>query len=191
LLRITGGFGQVGPLLSVPVFIAVLGVVTLTLGTSDIRQSRRALLALHAAILAGFLGFADAFGPFRDPDSASAVFVGMLGVAAMATQNALVRIAMPGTPSTAALTTSTTQLAIALATLIRGRGECDELARARNLVHTILPCITGFVAGCSAGALLEVKFHLWALGLPAILAALAVPLGEVWNSAHTMQKNQA
>jgi uncharacterized membrane protein YoaK (UPF0700 family) len=41
------------------------------------------------------------------------------------------------------------------------------------------PCIVGFVAGCAAGAALEVKFGLWALALPVVLSALAVPLGRV------------
>jgi uncharacterized membrane protein YoaK (UPF0700 family) len=179
---VSGGFSQVGPLLSLPVFIAVLSVVTLAFGTADIRASRRSLLVLHAALLAGFFGLGAVLGPFADADSAPAVFAGMLGVAAMATQNALVRLALPGSASTAVLTTNTTQLAIDLAILIRGRGDCEELARARNRVGTTFPCIAGFVAGCAAGASLEVTFHLWALALPLILAALAVPLGEVWSS---------
>src|SRR5262245_46999809 len=52
---ITGGFSRVGPLLSVPVFIAVLGAVTLAFGQAGDR-SRRALLVLHSALLAGCLG---------------------------------------------------------------------------------------------------------------------------------------
>src|SRR5438445_3349345 len=55
---VTGGFSQVGPLLAVPVFIAVLGVVTLAGGAIERAGygSRRALLALQAALLAGCLG---------------------------------------------------------------------------------------------------------------------------------------
>src|SRR5205085_9545377 len=104
--------------------------------------------------------------------------------------NALVRLALPGSASTAVLTTNTTQLAIALATVVRGRGEHEELARARSRIATAIPCIAGFVAGCAAGAFLEVNFHLWALALPVILAALAVPLGEVWNGSQMMQRDQ-
>jgi len=179
---VTGGFGQVGPLLSVPVFVAVLGAVTLVFGAADkARASRRALLVLHAALLAGFLGLGAGFGPFADADSATAVLVGMLGVAAMATQNALVKLALPGSPSTAVLTTNTTQLTIDLATLARRRGQPDELARARRRASVTFPCVVGFVLGCAAGAFLEVHFRLWALALPVILAALAVPLGELWS----------
>jgi uncharacterized membrane protein YoaK (UPF0700 family) len=178
---ITGGFSQVGPLLSVPVFIAVLGVVTLTFGrlekVSD--GSRRALLVLHAAPLAACLGLGVGFGPFANADGPMAVLVGMLAVSAMATQNALVRLAFPDAPSTAVMSTNITQLTIDLARLARGRGNLDDLAEARRRARMIFPCVVGFVGGCAAGAVLEVHVGLWALALPVVLAALAVPLGEL------------
>ncbi len=186
-----GGFSEVGPLLSVPVFIAVLGAVTLAAGAVQKEGSspRRALLVLHAALLAGCLGFGVAFGPFANADSPMAVLVGMLAVAAMATQNALVRLALPGTPSTAVMTTNTTQLTIDLATLAGDWGEPDDLARARRRAGVTFACVVGFVAGCAAGAVLEVHFGLWALALPVVLAALAVPLGELWSDGRVAQRD--
>ena len=106
---ITGGFSQIGPLMSVPVFIVVLGAVTWLFTNKTIHTSLRTLLILHAVLLAGFFGLAVVLGPFPNPDGATAVTVGMLGVAAMATQNALVKIDLPGFPSTAVLTTNTVQ----------------------------------------------------------------------------------
>ena len=178
---ITGGFSRVGPLLSVPVFIAVLGVVTLAFGRVEKASvgSRRALLVLHTALLAACLGLGAGFGPFADADRPMAVLVGMLAVAAMATQNALVKLALKDAPSTAVMTTNITQLTIDLATLARGRGDPDELARARRRASMTFPFVVGFVGGCAAGAVLEVYFGLWALALPVALAALAVPLGEL------------
>jgi uncharacterized membrane protein YoaK (UPF0700 family) len=105
----------------------------------------------------------------------------MLGVAAMATQNALVKLALPDTPSTAVMTTNITQLTCDLAALAGGWGEPDDLARARRRAGATVPCIVGFVAGCAAGAVLEVHLGLWALVLPVVLAALAIPLGELRN----------
>jgi uncharacterized membrane protein YoaK (UPF0700 family) len=186
---VTGGFCEVGPLLSVPVFIAVLGVVLLACGRTGKagHGSRRALLALHAALLAGYLGLGVGFGPFPNADRALAVFVGMLGVAAMATQNALVRLALTGVPSTAVMTTNITQLAIDLAALAGGRGDPDDLARNRRRAGLTSLCVVGFVAGCAAGAALEFLCGLWALALPVILAVLALPLGELWGERRAEQ----
>jgi uncharacterized membrane protein YoaK (UPF0700 family) len=178
---VTGQFSEVGPLLAVPVFIFVLGVVTLA---SEMMEgaglrSRQALLVLQAALLAGCLGLGVGFGPLTDADRPMSVLVGMLAVAAMATQNALVKLALPGSPSTAVMTTNTTQLTIDLVTLLWKRGEPDELASARHRAGVTFPSIVGFVAGCAPGAVLTIRFGLWALALPVVLATLAVPLGEL------------
>jgi len=186
---VVGGFSEVGPLLSVPVFVAVLGAVTLASGAIEKvgYSSRRPLLVLQAALLAACLGLGVGFGPFADPDRPMAVLVGMLGVAAMATQNALVKLALPGAPSTAVMTTNTTQLIVDLATLARGQGEPDDLAMARRRASVTGSCVVGFVAGCAAGAVLEVHFGLWALVLPVALAGIAVPLGELRRHKHSPQ----
>jgi uncharacterized membrane protein YoaK (UPF0700 family) len=178
---VTGCFGEIGPLLAVPVFVVVLGLVTLAAVEAEKvgYRSRRALLVLQVALLAGCLGLGAGFGPFADVDGPMAVCVGMLAVAAMATQSALVRLALPGSPSTAVMTTNATQVAVDLATLAWGRGKPDDLARVRRRAGVTLPCVVGFVAGCAAGAALEVHCGLWALALPLALAAAAVPLGEL------------
>ena len=178
---VTGGFSQIGPLLALPVFMVVMGLVTLAssaiarTGTMPLRP----LLLLQTALLAGFLLLSVWFGRFTDADSSMAVLAGMLGVSAMATQNVLGKLALKGAPSTAVMTTNITQLTIDLATLVRSRGDSDELAEARSRARMTFPCIVGFVVGCAAGATLEVRFGLWALALPVVLSALAIPLGRV------------
>jgi hypothetical protein len=84
------------------------------------------------------------------------------------------------------MTTNITQLAVDLATLTQSRGAPGDLALARHRARMTLPCILGFVTGCMAGAVLEVHYGLWALALPATLAALAVPLGELWGDGSAM-----
>src|SRR5262249_35855402 len=116
---ITGKFGEIAPLLSVPVFVTVLGVLTAVFVRKPIPFIRRALLVLQALLLASFLGFGIWFGPFGDPNSSMAVFVGMFGVAAMATQNDVVRLALPGHPATAVMSTNATEVAVDLAMLAR------------------------------------------------------------------------
>jgi uncharacterized membrane protein YoaK (UPF0700 family) len=137
------------------------------------------VLVLHAALLATCLGLGVGFGPFGDAERPMAVFVGMLAVAAMAIQNALVKLALPDAPPTAVMTTNITQLTVDLATLAWGRGGPDDRARARRRASKTFPCVVAFVAGCAAGAIFKVKFGLWALALPVVLAALAIPLGEL------------
>jgi uncharacterized membrane protein YoaK (UPF0700 family) len=188
---VTGGFSQVGPLLAVPVFMAVLGLVTLASGAIARAGSSplRPLLSLQAIILAGFLGLGVGFGPFPDADSSMAVLAGMLGVAAMATQNALVKLALKDVPSTAVMTTNITQLTIDLATLAYGRGNRDEVAKAQRRASVTFVCVVGFVVGCAAGAALEVHFGIRALALPVVLAALAVALGELRGGGRTPTRN--
>ena len=178
---VTGAFSQMGPLLSVPVFVAVLGIVTVLFTNKPIRGARRTLLILQAGLLTGFLVIAATLGPFTNPDTAAAVFVGMLGVAAMATQNALVKLGLPGFPSTAVMTTNTTQLAVDLALLVRGKGKPEDITRARRRARITFPSVAGFVAGCAAGGFLEFHFGLRALVLPVALAVIAIPLGKLLN----------
>jgi len=176
---VTGGFCQIGPLLSVPVFVIVLGIVIVLFENKATERARRTLLILHAGLLIGFLAVGAGLGPFSNPDSAIAVFVGMIGVAAMATQNALVRLELPGFPSTAVMTTNITQLTIDLALLVRGKGELSNISRARRGARLTFPSVIGFVAGCAAGGFLELHFGMWALVAPVVLAVIAIPLSEL------------
>jgi uncharacterized membrane protein YoaK (UPF0700 family) len=176
---VTGGFGEIGPILAVPVFIASLGMVVLLFGGIKSKgKSRRGLLILHTALLAGCLGLGLWFGPFRNADSPMGVFAGMLAVAAMATQNALVKLALVKSPSTAVMTTNTTQLIVDVAALIRNADGPDQLGETRQRARVTFLCMAGFICGCVAGAVLELRFGVGALVLPVTLAAIAVPLGE-------------
>jgi uncharacterized membrane protein YoaK (UPF0700 family) len=179
---ITGGLSRIGPLIAVPVFIIVLGIVIWVSKDKQKHRTLRALLILHAVLLTGFLALSVVLGPFTDPGSAVAASVGMLGVAAMATQNALVKLDLTGFPTTAVLTTDTVQLTIDLTTLARGNALPEETALARRRIRMTFPAFAGFIAGCATGGLLEVHFGLWALTFPVLLAVVAIPLSE-----HTIQ----
>jgi uncharacterized membrane protein YoaK (UPF0700 family) len=175
---ITGRFGEIAPLFSVPVFVIVLGVITAVFVRKPIPLIRRALLVLQAVLLASFLGFGVCFGPFADPNTAIAVFVGMLGVAAMATQSALVRLALPGLPATVVLTTNVTQLTIDLARLACSCDEPGDFAQVQRRAGVTLESVLGFGLGVVSGAILEIHFGLWSLILPALIGVILIPLGE-------------
>src|SRR5947208_13079472 len=75
---VTGGFSQIGPLLAVPVFMAVLGLVTLASG-AIVRTGRsplRPLLVLLTALLIGFLGLRVGLGRFPDANISIALLAG-------------------------------------------------------------------------------------------------------------------
>jgi uncharacterized membrane protein YoaK (UPF0700 family) len=81
-------------------------------------------------------------------------------------------------PSTAVMTTNTTQLIVDVAALLRSAESPDELGETLLRARVTFLCMAGFVGGCVAGAVLELRFGAGALVLPVVLAALAVPLGE-------------
>ena len=177
---ITGKFGEIAPLLSVPVFVTVLGVLTAVFVRKPIPFIRRALLVIQAVLLASFLGFGIWFGPFGDPNSSMAVLVGMLGVAAMATQNDVVRLALPGHPTTAVMSTNATEVAVDLAMLARCLLQPTNVSKIRSRANITTVAVFGFVFGVVAGAILESYFGLWSLTFPSLLAVLAIPVGESW-----------
>ncbi|HEX4169930.1 MAG TPA: DUF1275 family protein [Bryobacteraceae bacterium] len=82
----------------------------------------------------------------------------MLAVAAMATQNVLVKLAMVKTPSTAVMTTNTTQLLIDMVTLARKGGASGEIDETRRRARVTFTCIVGFMGGCVAGAALAIRW---------------------------------
>jgi uncharacterized membrane protein YoaK (UPF0700 family) len=180
---ITGKFGEIAPLLSVPVFVLVLGVITAVFVRKPVPFTRRTLLVLQAVLLASFLGFGVGFGPFTDPNSCMAVFAGMLGVAAMATQNAVVRLALPEHPITAVMSTNVTQLAVDLAMLARCFLQPTNVSKIRSRADVTTLAVLGFVVGVVTGAILEIHFGLWSLTFPSLLAVLAIPLSESWTAS--------
>jgi uncharacterized membrane protein YoaK (UPF0700 family) len=172
----TGAFSKVGPMLSVPVFVAVLVLITL-LSRTTARfglPARRTLLGIEAILLAVFLALSTSFGPFSEADSSMAVLAGMFGVAAMATQNATGMLAIKQAPSTTVMTTNIAQLTVDVALIIRGGSQAEELAQTRRRASLTGACIAGFVAGCAAGAFLDFKVGLSALTLPLVLVVFAV-----------------
>ncbi len=98
-------------MLSVPVFILVLALSRLAAAGLEAvgLGSLRPLLLLQALLLVGFLVISVAAVSSGNPNTASAIVAALLGVSAMAVQNALVQISVRGAPSTAVMTTNITR----------------------------------------------------------------------------------
>jgi uncharacterized membrane protein YoaK (UPF0700 family) len=174
-----GGDAQIAPLLSVPVFIMMVAFSRLmvnclaAIGIASLRP----LLLLQFLLLAGFLALCVVAGPAIDPNAAIAVLAGMLGVSAMAVQNAVVLVSLKGAPSTAVMTTNTTRFALDLGEVLLG-GKPADVAKARDRAARTLPVLVGFAVGCGIGAASETAFGAWSLALPAGLALLAFAMGS-------------
>jgi uncharacterized membrane protein YoaK (UPF0700 family) len=175
---VSGSGAPVASMLSVPVFVAALGLTRLLAGalTRIGFASLRPLLLLQLLLLVGFLVLCISAGPRIDADAPIAILAGMLGVSAMAVQNALVQISLKGAPSTAVMTTNITRFMMDVGDVMLGRKPAD-VAKARDRAMRTWPAIAGFAVGCGLGAICEVAIGLLSLALPAGLALLAVAMG--------------
>jgi uncharacterized membrane protein YoaK (UPF0700 family) len=173
----SGGAAQLAPMLSVPVCILALGLTRLLAGGLEAsgRASLRPLLLLQFLLLAGVLVLCVAAGPRIDPAAPGAIVAGMLSVAAMAVQNALVQTSLRGAPATAVMTSNITRFVMDAGTVLLGR-DPDDVASARSRAKHTWPAIVGFAVGCGLGAMFEAATGLWALALPAGLALLALAM---------------
>jgi uncharacterized membrane protein YoaK (UPF0700 family) len=180
---LVGGPAPVAHLLSVPVFIAVLMLTRLFVGGLERARiaSLQPLLLLQSVLLSCFVAICIATSPSADPETVPLVVAGMLGVSAMAVQNALVRIALTEAPSTAVMTTNITVFTMDLGEILLGRDSTD-VAKARHRAKDTWPAIAGFLLGCSLGASCEAAFGLGAMILPTGLSLAAVSLGIVVSS---------
>jgi uncharacterized membrane protein YoaK (UPF0700 family) len=186
---VVGDAAPIAPMLSVPMFILI---IILTRVLADRLESMgfatlRPLLVLQFILIAGFLILGVAAGARVDPNATDAIIAGMLGVAAMAVQNALVQISLKGAPSTAAMTSNVTRFAMDLGDALVG-SKAAEVADARKNAARTLPSIVGFAAGCGIGAACEARFGLRSLALPASLALIACVVGFVVAPAALREK---
>jgi uncharacterized membrane protein YoaK (UPF0700 family) len=165
----------VAPVLSVPVFILALVLTRVLVARLEALgiESLRPLLLLQLALLAGFLTLAVVGDARANPDVATAVLAGMLGVSAMATQNALVQVSVRGAPSTAVMTTNITRFTMDIGEVLLGRDPSAADAARRRASHT-WPAIAGFATGAAFGAGLYAAVGLPSLTLPTGLALISL-----------------
>src|SRR5229473_7636631 len=153
---VSGDAAPLAPMLSVPVFMVVLALARLlAAGLEAIGlASLRPLLLLQFLLLGGFRVLCVAVGPHIDPNAANAILAGMLGVSAMAVQNALLQISLTGAPSTAVMTTNVTRFMMDVGEVLLGR-DSDDVAKALRRAKHTWPPIVGFTVGCGLGAACE------------------------------------
>jgi uncharacterized membrane protein YoaK (UPF0700 family) len=161
----------------VPVFIVALAETRLLATRLDRLRiaTLRPLLRLQFLLLLGFLAIGIAAGPRYDSNAAIMILAAMLGVSAMAVQNALVQISLMGAPSTAVMTTNMTRFALDLGDVLLRRNCCDRANTTERAWRNGL-VIAGFVVGCGLGAWCHARASLWSLTLPAGLSLVALAM---------------
>jgi uncharacterized membrane protein YoaK (UPF0700 family) len=161
-------------LLSLPVFIVVIVATRLI---SDVlsaagRQLLRPLLLWQFLLFDGFLLTSVVAHPRVDPHAAVATVGVLLGVAALAVQNALVQLSLPGVPATTVQTINLTRLSIdGVALLWRDR---PDAAQARERAGRTWPVFAGFTVGAGVGAAGFATWGTRSVAIPTALALLAL-----------------
>ena len=189
---VVGRDASLALMLSVPIFVAAL-VLTRLLAAGLERAGIAPLgplLLLQFALLCAFLAVCIAAGPGVDPTAPTMVVAGMLGVCAMAVQNALARIGLIGAPSTAVLTTNITLVTMDLGEMLLGK-DADRAAKSRERARRTWPAIAGFLLGCVLGAACEAALGLRSLMLPTgfALVALILAVARGRSAAHAIPEN--
>ena len=170
--------GAVTKVLAIPVFL-LAAVATTALAVLIERRGRAAIawaLGLECAALTSFLATLLIGAPLAEPNSAAVVIASLLGLFAMGTQSATVRLLMKGVASTSVMTTNTTQIAIdatelALAWQAKRGAAVDAAAAAayaaaRARLAGLAPIMLGFLIGTAAGTIAYVTTGAWCLLLP-------------------------
>lgn len=166
--------GIVGKLLALPVFVLAVATTRLFVLSRE-RRSKSAtgpLLVSQIFFLALFLLAGVAAAPVTAADAPLAILAGMLGVTAMAIQNAASRTAFATLAPTTVMTGNVTQIVIDLVDLARAHAVSDEM---RGRLRKMVPAVAAFAVGALAGATGYVAAGFWCLAVP-IVATGAVLL---------------
>jgi uncharacterized membrane protein YoaK (UPF0700 family) len=175
-LLVRGGPPNMAQILAVPVFIVAVAAVWLIAKTANRRGPAlvRPLLLVQFLLLTCVLMFSVTHDPASNPHGFMAGVAAMIAVSAMACQFALLRLAVPGSPSTAVMTGNLTNTVLSL---------LDTLSRSQPLMEganerlkKTFKLVLGFFAGCVAGAAAVSFLGDWSWALPVMLAGVAVAL---------------
>jgi uncharacterized membrane protein YoaK (UPF0700 family) len=121
-------------------------------------------LGLEIALLAAFM-LAGLAHPPASAGDAAALLTGLLGVAAMAVQNAASRTVFKELVPTTVMTGNTTQIVIDAVDRLRGAGSPALDARLRAMA----PAVAAFAVGAMLGGLGIARVGFLCLGLPVLL----------------------
>lgn len=170
-----GGPPHVAQLLSIPVFVVAVALAHLLVLQTRASRGRLPLLVGQAALLVLVVYFAVRANDVGGVTPPQQILAAMLAVAAMAFQNAFVRVSLGETATTSVMTGNVATSVIALLALFSMvPWPRDEAA---DRLRRTLPLVVGFFVGCTIGAAAAIHLGPWAWSLPALLALAAIPVG--------------
>jgi uncharacterized membrane protein YoaK (UPF0700 family) len=178
-LLVRGGPPNMAQILAVPMFIVAVAAVWLIAKASARRGPAlaRPLLIVHFLLLTCVLIVSVIYDPAANPHGLMRIIAAMIAVSAMASQFALLRLALPVAPSTAVMTGNLTSTVLSLMDAL-SRSEPLMEGSAKERLKKTLELIIGFFAGCMVGAAAASWLGNWAWSLPVVLAGVAVALGR-------------
>jgi len=183
---VDGGPPHVAQLLSIPVFGLTVAVAYLLARRASIAGGRGALLVGQSLLLFLVLGLVFRSRPPVALASTDSVAMAMAAVAAMAFQNAFVRVSLHESSTTSTMTGNVASMVIALMALAYP-GPWTREEAAKRLRGT-WPLVVGFFVGCAVGAASVARMGLWAWSLPALLSLVAIPIGAVASATLAAQE---
>jgi uncharacterized membrane protein YoaK (UPF0700 family) len=175
-LVVRGGRINLAQIMAIPVFILAAAATWLLAKASGRRGLGllRLLLLVHFLLLTCVLIFSVITKPSADPHGLMAGVTAMVAVSAMACQFALLRLTLPGVPSTAVMTGNLTNTVLSLLDR-QSRSQplmIGDSERLRGSLHLLI----GFFGGCVVAAAAVTYLGDWAWLFPVVLAAVAVAL---------------
>ena len=160
-------------LLALPVF--VLAVAATAQADAALRARGRKpvtpLLVAQGLLLAAALFAAWALPPPHAAHDVGALVTGLLAVAAMAVQNALMRLELVALPPSTVMTGNVTQFVID-AMAARGAASPAIAQASRQRMGHLAPGLVAFALGAATAALAFASVGLWSLALPTVLCGV-------------------
>jgi uncharacterized membrane protein YoaK (UPF0700 family) len=173
-LAVRGGTVSPAEILAVPMFIVAVALVYVIARASRERGPRlvRLLLVVQLLLLAAICTVSVVTRPSLTPNGISAVITAMIAVSAMASQYALLRLAVPHAVSTAVMTGNLTNAVLSvMGMLYRGQPFVEDPTQR---LKESLPLLIGFVVGCTVAAAGVSSLGDWSWVLPLALSAIAL-----------------
>lgn len=170
---VRGSGSNLAQVMAVPVFAVEVGIVWLIAKKLGTRGSAlaRPLLLIQFLLLILVLALSVIFNPAINRHGFTAVIVAMIAVAAMACQCTLSRLAVPGAPSTGAMTGNLTTAVLALLDTISSQPPTVDERLKKSAMD-----VMGFCLGCIVGAAAVSFLGEWAWSIPVVLAGMTLML---------------